>query len=103
MGLSGKQVRRKVGSRSVTKISVTDSSVATLAAQENKRLGLMLFNKGTGIVFVKYGTGAGPASYTVRLSDKSYWEMPEPIDNVVITAKCKSGGSADVMVTELKR
>ena len=74
--------------------------VATLLAANANRLGAIFWNNGPQNAYVKLGAAATTALFTVRLSNQSEWEVPEPVYTGIITG-ITSAGAASVMATEL--
>ena len=83
----------------VTSVALTNV-VATILAANANRLGAILWNDGAQQAYVKLGTGATTASFTVRLANKSEWEIPFPVYTGAITGITASGG-ATILATEL--
>jgi len=48
----------------------------TLLAANASRMGAAVFNASTAILYLKLGTGASAASYTVRMTPNAYYEVP---------------------------
>jgi hypothetical protein len=82
----------------VSIVTVTTASTTILASNAN-RLGAILWNVG-GNTFVKLGAAATTASFTVRMSTNSEWELPDPVYTGIITG-ITSAGSNTVNATEL--
>lgn len=59
----------------VTSVSSSASNV-TLKAANTSRLGLSVYNNSTAILYLKCGTTATSADYTVEMSPEDYWEAP---------------------------
>lgn len=58
--------------------SVTADTVAkTLVPANASRQSLKMVNDATGILKIKYGTGASPTSFTWLLDPGDRWEMPQ--------------------------
>jgi hypothetical protein len=74
--------------------------VATILASNANRLGAILWNDGAQNVFVRLGAGATTAAFTVRLSNKSEFELPFPVYTGIITG-ITSAGTATIVATEL--
>jgi len=84
----------------VTSVAVNDT-VDTILASNANRMGAILWNDGPNNVFVKLGAAATTASFTVRMSNKSEWEIPFPVYTGIITGICDTGQTATVLATEL--
>lgn len=78
-------------------VTMTGSSV-TLQASNTARRNLMIFNDSGVVVYVKLGTTASSTSFTVKMVDQSYYELPDPVYTGIVTAL---GASGDVRVTEV--
>ncbi len=57
----------------------SSASSMTLAASNSARKGLIIFNDSTSALYVRYGTPATTAIFTVKIAAGGYWEMPAPI------------------------
>jgi triphosphoribosyl-dephospho-CoA synthetase len=71
----------------------------TLAASNASRKGLYVFNNAAKVVYVKLGASASTTSFTVKLADQQYFELPSPVYTGAVTAFATVGG--DVLVTEV--
>lgn len=88
------------GTSTVTSVNVTNANTSILAPNAN-RLGATIWNDHPGInVFVKLGTTASTASFTVRLSGKSFYELQTPVFTGAIDG-ITAAGTATVLATEL--
>ncbi len=67
-----------------TNIASAISSTTLLAANTN-RLGVMIWNDSTAILYVKYGPTASATSCTVKLGADEYFEFPDPIYMGIVT------------------
>ena len=63
------------GTATTSSVAGNASSVQLLAANAG-RLGATIVNDSTAIAYVKCGTTASNADYTVKLQPDDYWEMP---------------------------
>jgi hypothetical protein len=84
----------------VTSVAV-DDTVDTILASNANRLGAILWNDGPNNAFAKLGAAATTASFTVRLANKSEWEIPFPVYTGIITGICAATQTATVLATEL--
>jgi len=85
----------------VTSVAVAAVNTTILASNVN-RLGAMIWNDDPGLnVFVKLAATASTASFTVRLSGKSFYELQTPVYTGIIDGIIAAGGPATVLVTEL--
>jgi hypothetical protein len=85
----------------VTSVSVTSTTTATtlLAANAN-RLGASFWNDGAQVVYVRLSAGATTALFTVRISNKGFYELQFPAYTGIVTG-IVAAGVAVVLVTEL--
>ena len=74
--------------------------VATILASNAARLGAILWNDGAANAYVRLAAGATTALFTVRLANKSEWELPFPVYTGIITG-ITSAGAATMLATEL--
>lgn len=84
----------------VTALASAATSAQLLAANSSRK-GLMLNNTDANAVLVKYGTTASATSFTVRITQNGYWEMPKPIYTGRIDAIWEADGSGSLYATEL--
>lgn len=59
-------------------VASSASNGALVAANAN-RLGLLVFNDSSAVLYLKYGETASTSSFTVKIAAGAYWEMPQPI------------------------
>lgn len=83
----------------VTSVAMSVANATILASNAN-RLGAILWNDGSAMVYVKLGATASTASFTVRLSNKSEWELPFPVYTGIVDG-ITSVGTATILATEL--
>jgi len=74
--------------------------VATILASNAARLGAILWNDGAQNAYVRLAAAATTAIFTVRLANKSEWELPEPCYTGIITG-ITSTATATLLATEL--
>ena len=87
------------GPSSATLANVTgDGTSKELAASNASRRVLTIFNDSGVVCYVKLGIGASSTSFTVKMVDQSYYEMPQPCYTGAVEALWASGV---VRVTEL--
>lgn len=79
----------------------SSASNGTLLSQNTDRIGVLIFNDSTSILYLKYGATASVSSYSVRMESGSYWEMPQPIFTGQIDGIWASANGA-ARVTELE-
>jgi hypothetical protein len=102
-GVSGTLVQTKPAATSaVTQVAVNGNTVVTVLAANTNRLGATIQNAGSSTFasHVKLGTVATLASYTVRIAQNGYYEVPANY-NGAITA-INSGSQVTILhVTEI--
>jgi hypothetical protein len=86
-----------VGTTTSVALSVV---VATVLASNAARLGAIIWNDGAANAFIRLAAGATTALFTVRLANKSEWELPFPVYTGIITG-ITSAATATVLATEL--
>lgn len=77
------------------------STVQTFLAADPDRLGATICNNSPEFLYVKYGTGANPADFTVRMPPRAFYELDFPQYTGVITGIWKSPGSGAALITEV--
>jgi hypothetical protein len=90
----------QVGTATLANVSDTDSST-TLAAANADRIGLIVVNDSTAILYLKYGSAATSTSCTYILGAGATWEMPHPIYVGLVAGVWASNASGAARVTEL--
>lgn len=93
-------VLQSASAATVTALASSATS-AQLLASTAARKGLILNNTDVNAVLVKYGTTASATSFTVRITQNGYWEMPKPIYTGRIDAIWEADGSGSLYATEL--
>lgn len=93
-------VLQSASSASLSSLASAATSAQFLAAN-SARKGLMLTNTDANAVLVKYGTTASASSFTVRIIQNAYWEMPKPIYTGRIDAIWEADGSGSLFGTEM--
>ena len=83
----------------VTRVS-SSATVVTLKAANTSRRGLYIFNESTQVLYIKFGSAATNTDYTVRMVANSYFELPEPMYNGIVTGIWVSANGA-AQVTEV--
>lgn len=66
---------RPTATATLSNVAGSASSVAILASNTS-RLGAMLHNDSTAVLYIKYGSTASTTSYTYKLQPGDHWEMP---------------------------
>lgn len=89
----------KASTSAVTSVSSSATTVQLLAVNAARKMATF-YNSSTAILYLKLGTTASTASYTVQLLAGAYYELPLPvytgrIDGIWATA------NGSVLVTEL--
>jgi hypothetical protein len=85
-----------------TLTSVADAATsATLVASNTSRMGVIVHNDSTSILYLKYGAAASTTSYTYRLEPNATWEMPWPVYTGIIDGIWSANASGSARVTEM--
>lgn len=92
-----KEVRSTTGT--VTSTSDNASNVTLLAANAN-RLGAIVQNTSSGILYVKCGATATTTSFTVRLAQFGYWECPFGYTGIIDAIWATDPNDGAAVVTE---
>jgi hypothetical protein len=81
--------------------SVTlSTSTVTIAATDNARRTLTIYNDSTGIMYVALGAGASTTDFTAKLFQDDSYEIPETNAQLQVTAVWSTGtGAARVTAT----
>lgn len=88
-------------SASVSLVAASATSVTLLAANADRR-GATFFYEGNKNLYLKLGTPASTTSYTVRMGNAGYYEVPAFYTGIVTGIWDKTGGSDNnVLVTEI--
>ncbi len=66
-----------VAAATLANVSAATSSTALFASNANVR-GRIVHNDSTGILYLKFGTGASTTSYTVKIPPDGFFEFPKP-------------------------
>ena len=80
-------------------VSSSATNVTVVAANAN-RLGLLLYNDSSAVLYLKFGATASASSFTVALAAGAYWEMPQPVYVGIVDGIWASANGA-ARVTEL--
>jgi hypothetical protein len=86
-------------SAAVTSVSASASSVTLLAANPARRMAT-IFNASTDTLYVKLGSTASTADFTVVLVPNAYYELPQPVYQGDIDG-IWSGTNGAALVTEI--
>ena len=98
--VDGLETLETVSAATVTSLASAATSAQLLAANASRK-GLILNNTDANAVLVKYGTTASSTSYTVRILQNGYWEMPKPIYTGRIDVIWEADGSGSIYATEM--
>jgi hypothetical protein len=82
-----------------TAVAVT-TAVTTALALNTARLGASFWNDGAQNVYLRLAAAATVALFTVRISNKGFYELSFPAYTGIVTAIC-AAASATLLVTEL--
>jgi hypothetical protein len=93
------QVPSRAQNANTSRVASSVTTV-TVAAAFTARTGLLLYNDSTANCFVKFGAAASSTDFVIKLSASSYYEMPQPIFNGLVTAVWDAANGA-LQVTEL--
>lgn len=86
------------GTATLTNVAASITSVTVLAANAS-RLGAIIVNDGTAVLFAKFGATASSTSFTVRIPAGGYYEIPFGYTGIIDGIWTVANGSA--RVTEL--
>lgn len=78
-------------------VTGTGASVVLQASNANRRA-LTIFNDSAVTAYVKFGSAASSSSFTVKMVDQAYYELPTPVYTGVVEALWASGS---IRVTEV--
>jgi len=81
--------------------AVSAAASAQLLAANAARKGLILVNTDANDCYVKYGTTSSATSFTAKIPNNGYWEMPKPIYTGRIDVIWSAAGSGSLYATEL--
>lgn len=93
-------ITNKAATSTVTSVAVTASANTTLLAANTARIFAAFYNGSNKTCYIKLGTTASTASYTIQLFTGSYWEVPNDYTGN-IDEFSPAGASGNVLVTEL--
>jgi hypothetical protein len=86
----------------VTLVGIVDGEVV-LAAENNDRHRLKVFNDTQRTMLIKEGAGVSPSSFSLRLGPQKLWEMDRQVTTSVVTGMWEGfedGDEQGAMVTE---
>lgn len=83
----------------VTRVAASVSAVDLLLANPLRKMAIF-WNDSTSTVYIKFGTGASPTSFTWKLDANDGFEMPSPVFTGHLTAGWSSATGA-LQITEL--
>ena len=85
----------------VTSVASQDTNITLLAANAN-RIGATFFNTDTGPLYLKFGaTATATTSFTVKLLEGEYYELPQPVYRGIIDGIWTSSSTGACNITEL--
>ena len=90
----------KANSAIVTTHAVSASDITLLAAN-NDREGAIIYNNSNRPMYIKFGSAASTASFTVKLASFDYYEVPAGYTGEIHTLWGDGSASGDARVTEL--
>ena len=93
------QGHKSSSSAAVSSLAATSTSKMLLGANMARR-SLSLFNADSNAVLVKFGEVASSTSFTVRIGQNGYYEMPRPTYTGRIDVIWEGVGSGSLMATE---
>jgi hypothetical protein len=92
----------QVASRAtVSAIDASTIAPQTIAAANTSRLGAIVYNDASAVLYLKYGTGASFDSYTVPVAAGATFVLPLPTYTGEIDGVWGTGASGTLYVTEL--
>lgn len=84
-----------------TLTSVADAATsATILAANTSRMGAIIHNNSTAILYIKFGATASATSYTYRLEPNATWEMAAPVYTGIIDGIWSANASGSAYITE---
>lgn len=87
--------------RAVSTAVAASAIVQTFLAADVNRKGFTVYNAATGVLFLKLGTGASEASYTLQIAAGGYFETPFGYVGAV-TGVWAVGSTGFATVTEVR-
>lgn len=91
---------RPAATATLANVSGSASSV-TLLALNTDRLGVILHNDSTAVLYLKYGSTASTTSYTYKIDPGVHWEMPDRVLYSGIITGIWSAANGSARTTEL--
>lgn len=93
--------KEKVSSTAtLSNVASSATSVTVLAANAN-RLGAMVYNDSTAVLYLKFGATASTSSYTVQIASLGYYELPTLSRYTGIIDGIWASANGNARVTEL--
>ena len=77
------------------------TSAVTLAAANNARRRVIIYNDASADLLLKYGAGASASSFTERVKSKAVWYMELPPFTGLISGIWESSPTGSAMVTDI--
>ena len=91
----------KSSTATLSSVGVSASSTTVLAANAN-RLGAIIMNDSTAVLYLKFGTTASTSSFTYKISGGETLELPtQPVYTGIIAGIWASDAGGNARVTEL--
>lgn len=84
-----------------TKVAAS-TTVATLAAENGRRVGLLIFNNSAVDLYVRFDAAATSADFTLKIPTMAIYEMPKEYFTDSVTGILASG-TGNIMVTEISK
>jgi len=83
-------IESRPSAATLANVTMTGSSV-TVQASDISRRNWTIYNDSGVVVYLKLGSTASATSFTVKLVDQAYYELPSPVYTGIITALGASG------------
>ncbi len=92
--------QKRATSSAVTTKAYSGTSAEALASTAG-RLGAKFFNNTDGDCYIKFGTTASAADFTVKLSSGGYYNMEQPVYSGKVDIIFANGSAGNLLITEL--
>lgn len=90
------------GSTSTVSATLAWTGSNQLLAQNSNRIGAIFFKEGSNTAFLKFGTLASTSSYSLKISNNGYYELPYKFTGIVHVAfSDNTSGSNKILTTEI--
>ena len=93
-------VEDRPANAAVTSVAASVITVTFLIANTSRRMA-SIANDSKQSLYIKLGTGASLISYTVKLGEDDYYELPFPAYTGIITGVWEAGAVGSALVTEI--